>query len=56
MYSISFLYKPSPILCFCSYSRVYCRAAVSAHSSLVVLLVLLIPIVFILLLHEQINK
>jgi len=41
MYFISLLYKPSAILCFCSCSRVYYRAAVSgAHSSLVVLLVL----------------
>jgi len=39
VYFLSLLYKRSVILCFCSCSRIYLRAGVSAHSSLVVLLV-----------------
>ena len=58
LYFISFLYKPSAILCFCSCSRVHYRAAVSAHSSLVVLLVFIdthIALYYLYIL-EQINK
>ena len=57
MYFTSLLYKPSAILCFCSYSRVYYTATVSAHSSLVGQLVFIDTyVVFILLVLEQINK
>ena len=59
MYFTSLLYKPSAILCFCSCNRVirvHYRADVSAHSSLVVLLVFIDTyFVFILFVLEQIN-
>ena len=48
------LYKPSAILCFCSCTRVYYRADVNAHSSLVVLLVFIVT--YIALYYMYLSK